>query len=113
MIVKYISCFFLLFFLFTFSASAEDSRTPEQIKKDYLVADLIRDLDLEIIIVTRISLGTINHTLLTINQARTLGLVIKGLIFNQTSPTTNKIAEDNNPQSIKEFAHSQHPCLKT
>lgn len=59
------------------------------IKDNYLVSDLISDLPagkaglkLPILIVARPNLGTINHTLLTINVARMKGLKIKGFIFN-------------------------------
>lgn len=52
------------------------------IKDNYLVTDLIGDLKLPILIVSRPNLGTINHTLLTINVARMTGLKIKGFIIN-------------------------------
>lgn len=38
------------------------------IQKDYCMIDLIEDLDLEVVIVSRLGLGTINHTLLTIDR---------------------------------------------
>src|SRR3989338_1670819 len=40
------------------------------ITDDYLVADLISDMELDVVVVSRLGLGTINHTLLTIQQAR-------------------------------------------
>ena len=52
----------------------------------YYNADLIADLKAQVIIVARLGLGTINHTLLTINEAKRRGLKIKGLIFCQTKP---------------------------
>jgi dethiobiotin synthetase len=48
----------------------------------YLIADLIKEMKLPIIIVTRPILGTINHTLLTINSAKKYGLRITGFIVN-------------------------------
>ncbi len=71
------------------------------IKNNYLVADLIRDLDLELIIVSRLNLGTINHTLLTINQARGAGIRIKGVLFNESHKTKHGIPEKTNPQVIR------------
>src|SRR5205085_1595974 len=53
----------------------------------YLVADLVRDLDLEMIIVSRLGLGTINHTLLTVQQARSMGISVKGIIFSESKKT--------------------------
>ncbi|MFH1231122.1 MAG: dethiobiotin synthase [Planctomycetota bacterium] len=52
------------------------------LKQNYLMADLIRDMRLPLIIVARPTLGTINHTLLTINSARQYKVKIKGFIVN-------------------------------
>jgi dethiobiotin synthetase len=52
------------------------------LKQNYLIVDLVRDMNLPLIIVARPTLGTINHTLLTINSARKYGLKIKGFIVN-------------------------------
>ena len=54
------------------------------IKRDYFVADLARDLGLPLLIVGRLSLGTINHTLLTVRQAQAMGLEVKGIVLNDT-----------------------------
>src|SRR5579872_7123263 len=48
-----------------------------------LVADVARDLGLPLVIVGRLSLGTINHTLLTVEAARARGLAIAGIVLNQ------------------------------
>lgn len=47
------------------------------------VADLAGDLGWPIVIVARNALGTINHTLLTIDAARHRGLDISGVVLNQ------------------------------
>ena len=52
------------------------------IRRDYCVGDLARDLALPVIIVARLGLGTINHTLLTVRQARAMGLTVAGLVLN-------------------------------
>jgi dethiobiotin synthetase len=49
----------------------------------YNVADLAGEIGLPLIIVSRIRLGTLNHTLLTVNAARQHGLKIKGIILNR------------------------------
>ena len=54
------------------------------IKRNYFVADLVRELQLPVIIVARLSLGTINHTLLTVRQAEAAGLKVAGIILNDT-----------------------------
>lgn len=54
------------------------------ILKDYFVIDLIKDLNLDTIIVTGSKIGTINHTILTIDACKKHGIHIPGLIINQT-----------------------------
>lgn len=54
------------------------------ILRDYYVANLIRDLDLEVLIVASSRIGTINHTLLTCDACRKYGLKIKGLVLNDS-----------------------------
>jgi len=54
------------------------------IKRNYFVADLIREMKLPVVIVSRLSLGTINHTLLTVRQAQAMGLRVAGIILNDT-----------------------------
>ncbi|MBU4334048.1 MAG: dethiobiotin synthase, partial [Candidatus Omnitrophica bacterium] len=72
--------------------------------KDYLIADLIKDLELEVIIVSRLGLGTINHTLLSINQAKSLGINVKGVLFCNTSKNKGGIPEQTNPSVIKDYS---------
>lgn len=52
------------------------------ILKDYFVADLIQDLSLDTIIVTGTKIGTINHTLLTLDQCKKFGIQVSGLVIN-------------------------------
>src|SRR3954454_25006404 len=47
----------------------------------YLVRDLAVELDLPVIIAARSGLGTINHTLLTIEAARAVGLDVAGVVM--------------------------------
>ena len=56
------------------------------ITDDVLVADLAARFDLPLLIVARAALGTINHTLLTIEAARARGLQINSVIYNTLSP---------------------------
>lgn len=70
----------------------------------YYNADLIADLKARVIIVARLGLGTINHTLLTINEAQKRGLRIMGLIFCQTKPGKKGLPESTNPQEIEKLS---------
>jgi len=47
-----------------------------------LIADLVRELDMPVIVVARASLGTVNHTLLTCFTAKQLDINVAGVIIN-------------------------------
>jgi dethiobiotin synthetase len=69
------------------------------ITDNYLMSDLAHDLGLHLIIVTRPNLGTLNHTLLTIESAKHRGLKILGIVINKF-PLNPCIAERTNPELI-------------
>jgi len=71
---------------------------------NYYNTDLIADLKAEIIIVSRLGLGAINHTLLTINEAQRRGLKVKGVIFCQTRPGKKGLPENTNPIEISRLS---------
>ncbi len=52
------------------------------IRADYTMADLARDLALPLLVVTRATLGTINHTQLTLEVARHRGLAVAGVVIS-------------------------------
>jgi dethiobiotin synthetase len=70
----------------------------------YYNADLIADLKAQVIIVARLGLGTINHTLLTINEVKRRGMAIKGLIFCQTTSEPKNLPQSTNPQEIAKLS---------
>jgi dethiobiotin synthetase len=74
------------------------------IKKDYSVLDLARDFGLPIIIVSRPGLGTINHTMLTVNYAIKEGLPVAGIIINHSQPSKSSLAEETNPEVIRQLS---------
>ncbi len=53
------------------------------IMKNYYVTNLINDLNLETIIVTRTRIGTLNHTIMTCKMAKKYGIHVRGIIINQ------------------------------
>lgn len=81
------------------------------ITKDYYVANLIHELDLPLIIVARGGLGTINHTLLTVDAAVIRGFQIRGIIFNRMPRVNVSIAEITNPKVIHDL--TKIPILGT
>lgn len=65
-------------------------------QEDYYVLDLALDFGLPLIVIARPGLGTINHTLLTVNAALREGLTVAGVIINYSSPPENDLAEETN-----------------
>jgi dethiobiotin synthetase len=74
------------------------------IRKDYFVLDLARDFGLPIIVVSRPGLGTINHTMLSVNYAIEEGLTVAGIIINYSRPPQGSPAENTNPDVIKKIS---------
>ena len=72
------------------------------ITSNYMISDLAGDMKLPVIVVARAELGSINHTLLTLDYARRSGLKVIGIIINRTSRNI-QISEKTNPQTIKTF----------
>ncbi len=69
------------------------------ILENYLMSDLASDLGLSLLLVTRPGLGTLNHTLLSIESARARGLDLLGIVINNF-PQDPDIAERTNPRLI-------------
>ena len=66
------------------------------IQRNFFVADLARDLALPVLVVGRLGLGTINHTLLTVRQTQATGLKVAGIILNDTVGGRRGLAERTN-----------------
>jgi dethiobiotin synthetase len=64
--------------------------TPE-----YAVRDLAIDLGLPLVVAARPGLGTINHTLLTIEAARSAGLVVGGIVMTPWPDQPDEVAVSN------------------
>ena len=71
------------------------------IKKNYAIIDLAADLGLPLVVVAKPGLGTINHTLLTVNYALCKGLRVAGVIINYSMPPENSLAEKTNAQLLE------------
>ncbi|MDE0424777.1 MAG: dethiobiotin synthase [Candidatus Poribacteria bacterium] len=68
---------------------------------DFLVAHLINTLQLPILIVAQVGLGTLNHTLLTVGFARQFNIQIAGIVLNGLRPEIAGLAEATNPLEIE------------
>ena len=71
--------------------------------RKYLLLDLMTDLRLPVLVVARPGLGTINHTLLTIDAARNRGLKVSGVIINCVLGAKNGLSEQTNPDVIEKL----------
>ncbi|NOZ22980.1 MAG: dethiobiotin synthase [Planctomycetes bacterium] len=68
------------------------------------VADLAKGMALPVVIVGRTGLGTINHTLLTVEAARSRSLRIAGVVLNQVVDGSWGVSEETNPGEIEGHA---------
>jgi dethiobiotin synthetase len=69
--------------------------------RTYLFLDLINDLRLPVVVVSRPGLGTINHTLLTIEAARARRIEVAGVIINCSTRGGIDISVKSNPDVIE------------
>jgi len=74
------------------------------IRKDYFVIDLIRELELPVIVVARATLGTLNHALLTVNYALKEGLRVSGIVINFTRRSEGTVSENTNPLVLQQLS---------
>lgn len=74
--------------------------------KGYTYLDLLVDYrkKSEVIVVANNSLGTINHTLLTIETLKRNDIMIKGIIFNNKGNETNEVLLKNNIETIEKLS---------
>ena len=63
------------------------------ILKDYFVTNLIKDMKIPVILVTRTRVGTVNHTIMTVKMCEKYKIPIKGIIINNFDSDGYKIKE--------------------
>jgi len=69
----------------------------------YLLADLVKQLDLPLLVVARTDLGTVNHTLLTTLAAQTLSIQMAGFMLNNM-PEKPDAAQASAPKTLVTLA---------
>ncbi|MBU0716594.1 MAG: dethiobiotin synthase [Verrucomicrobia bacterium] len=62
--------------------------------------DLMGALDLPVVLVARLGLGTINHTLLSLHDLRRAQVRVLGVVFNATAPGRSDYIERDNIKTI-------------
>jgi dethiobiotin synthetase len=78
---------------------------------DLLIADLAVEFALPLVIVARPGLGTINHTLLTIEAARQRELEVASVVLNRYNPKGATLAEETNPETIARHGRVPMPVV--
>ncbi|WP_158736281.1 dethiobiotin synthase [Alteribacillus sp. YIM 98480] len=77
--------------------------------EEYLVSDVAKEIGFPILVVARAGLGTVNHTILTVEHARCKGLEVAGVVINGFKEQGDDLASKTNPKLIEKFA--QVPVL--
>lgn len=77
----------------------------------YTVADFAVGLNLPTVIVARPGLGTINHTLLTVNALRSLKVPVAGVVINRYPAESASIAEETNLRAIEKWGKVPVLCV--
>ncbi|HJH11273.1 MAG TPA: dethiobiotin synthase [Metalysinibacillus jejuensis] len=77
---------------------------PLKTDSTYCLIDLIKATKLPVILVAKTGLGTINHTLLSVEALHHRGIVIKGIVYNGNEGSE---METNNIETM--IAHTQLP----
>ena len=67
------------------------------VRDKFYIFDLIKSASLPVILTAGTKVGAINHTMLTVNFLKTLGIKIQGIVFNRY---TGKDYEDDNTKVI-------------
>lgn len=71
------------------------------ITADYYLLDMIVEFGLPALVVTRTGLGTLNHTILTVNTLRAKGVEVAGIVMNECKPAEDSLAEKTNPAVLE------------
>ncbi len=79
------------------------------IRKGYTYGDLALDWELDVLIVGRAGLGTLNHTYLTWFYAVSKGLNVIGIVLNGF--TGEDVSERTNPRIVEEMTGIRPVCL--
>ena len=64
--------------------------------------DLLQDLDVPVVIVARLGLGTLNHTLLTVKVLQQHDIPCRGVVLNEQTPQSS-IAEETNYEILSKL----------
>ncbi len=75
--------------------------------RSYLVSDFVRDLGMACLVVARSALGTISHTVLTVEHLSNRGVPVHGIVFNRLQSGALTLAEEVGPPLAAQIANVQ------
>ena len=71
--------------------------------KKHVLIDVVEWLGLPAVIVARAGLGTINHTLLSVEALRRRKIPVAGVVINRYPADQTPVAEETNPRAIEQW----------
>jgi len=74
------------------------------LRRDLLLIDLLARLKPRILVVARSGLGTLNHTLLTLEALRNRKIPVLGVVFSDTEKQEDEILVQDNMRTVEETA---------
>lgn len=77
----------------------------------HTVLDFAQWVKLPAVVVARPNLGTINHTLLTVNTLRAAGVTVAGVVINRYPAESASVAEETNPRAIERWGKVPVLCV--
>lgn len=77
----------------------------------HTMLDVARWLAIPAVVVVRPALGTINHTLLTVNALRAAGAKVAGVVINRYPTDQVGVAEETNPAAIEKWGKVPVLCI--
>ncbi len=77
----------------------------------HTVLDVARWIGLPTVVVARAGLGTINHTILTVNALRSAGVAVAGVVINRYPTDTPDAATETNPAAIQKWGQVPVLCI--
>ena len=77
----------------------------------HTMLDVAQWLKFPAVVVARPNLGTINHTLLTVNALRDAGVKVAGVVVNRYPAEMPGVAEETNPRAIERWGQAPVLCI--
>ena len=72
------------------------------LRRNFMLVDLLTELKLPTLVVTRSGLGTLNHTFLTLEALRNRNIPILGVVFSDENKIENELLVADNMKTISE-----------